>query len=72
MAKYTTTKTVTITCPACNSDKVVKAGRNRGLSAIRVQGVSQVVPRDRQDVGTSFSPRADQRGDTAVLPWHEL
>jgi transposase-like protein len=30
MAKYTTTKTVTITCTACNSDKIVKAGRNRG------------------------------------------
>ena len=30
VTKYTTTKTVTITCPACNSDKVIKAGRNRG------------------------------------------
>ena len=30
MAKYTTTKTVTITCTACNSDKIFKAGRNRG------------------------------------------
>ena len=56
MAKYTQTTSVTLNCPACSSERVVKVGKRNGYQRYLCRGCSKKFQANGNTAGRRFSP----------------